>query len=103
MKVLISGGAGYIGTVLTKLLLSKGYQVTVYDNLRYKQTVLLDQTNNPNFNFIYGDVRDRDKFIPLIKQHNIIVPLAALVGAPLCEKNKNEAKDINYYQIIDIL
>ena len=57
-KVLITGGAGYLGSVLTEVLLNKGYQVTVIDNLLYKQTSLVSFSHNKNFKFIFGDVRD---------------------------------------------
>ena len=98
-KILITGGAGYIGSVLTEVLLDKGFQVTVFDNLMYKQTPLLHLCNNKNFTFIKGDVTNHKEFLPHIVNHDIILPLAAIVGAPACDINKDLAVDINYTQI----
>tara|TARA_R110001583_G_scaffold510_2_gene4639 strand:+ start:3483 stop:4427 length:945 start_codon:yes stop_codon:yes gene_type:complete len=105
-KVLITGGAGYLGSVLTELLLDKGYKVTVLDNLIYKQTSLLHLCSNTNFKFIKGDVIDLDLLKKLIPEYNIIIPLAAIVGAPACDSNKDLAIKVNYTQIqviVDIL
>jgi nucleoside-diphosphate-sugar epimerase len=98
-KILITGGAGYIGSVLTEVLLDKGFQVTVFDNLMYKQTPLLHLCNNKNFTFIKGDVTNHKEFLPHIVNHDIILPLAAIVGAPACDANKDLAVAINYTQI----
>ena len=84
-KVLITGGAGYLGSVLTELLLDKGYMVTVLDNLMYKQTSLLHLCSNTNFKFIKGDVIDFELLKKLIPEYDIIIPLAAIVGAPACD------------------
>ena len=105
-KVLITGGAGYLGSTLTDLLLDKGYVVTVLDNLIYKQTSLLHLCSNTNFKFIKGDVIDLDLLKKLIPEYNIIIPLAAIVGAPACDSNKDLAIKVNYTQIqiiVDIL
>tara|TARA_R110000772_G_scaffold236005_2_gene347657 strand:+ start:545 stop:1486 length:942 start_codon:yes stop_codon:yes gene_type:complete len=98
-KILITGGAGYIGSVLTEVLLDRGFQVTVFDNLMYKQTPLLHLCNNSNFNFIKGDVTDKKELLPHIINHDCIIPLAAIVGAPACDANQDLAVDINYTQI----
>ena len=98
-KVLITGGAGYIGSVLAELLLNKGYNVTVYDNLIYKQTSLLHLCNETRFNFIKGDVTNKKQLLPQIVNNDIIIPLAAIVGAPACDVNKDLATAINYTQI----
>ena len=86
-KVLITGGAGYLGSTLTELLLDNKYNVTVLDNLLYKQTSLLHLCSNPNFEFIKGDVTDHPLLKSLIPQYDIIIPLAAIVGAPACNEN----------------
>ena len=105
MKILITGGAGYLGSVFTRNLL-KNHEVIVYDNLMYNQTSLLDLSNNPNFTFHYGDVREWSKLKYLVEQVDVVIPLAALVGFPLCEKDKDLATSINTTQIqkiVDIL
>ena len=102
MKILITGGAGYLGSVLTRNLLKK-HEVVVYDNLMYNQTSLLDLSNNPNFTFHYGDVREWSKLKYLVEQVDVIIPLAALVGFPLCEKDKDLATSINTTQIQNIV
>jgi len=98
-NVLITGGAGYLGSTLTELLLDKGYVVTVLDNLMYKQTSLLHLCSNTNFKFIKGDVIDFELLKELVPEYDIIIPLAAIVGAPACESNKDLAVKVNYKQI----
>ena len=94
-KILITGGAGYIGSVLTPTLLDKGYLVTVLDNLMYNQTSLIHHCSNPNFKFIKADVTDYSFMEKELKNHDIIIPLAAIVGAPACKGNPLFAKSIN--------
>ena len=101
-KILITGGAGYLGSVLTRNLLKK-HEVIVYDNLMYNQTSLVDLSSNPNFTFHYGDVREWSKLKKLVEQVDIVIPLAALVGFPLCEKDKELATSINTTQIKNIV
>jgi len=98
-KILITGGAGYVGSMLATKLIETGYKVTVIDNLRFSKNSLDHLFIYRNFKFIYGDVRDKNLIKKNIKKHNIIIPLAALVGAPLCEKYKKEAKEINFASI----
>ena len=102
MKILITRGAGYLGSVFTRNLL-KNHEVIVYDNLMYNQTSLVDLSNNPNFTFHYGDVREWSKLKYLVEQVDIVIPLAALVGFPLCEKDKDLATSINTTQIQNIV
>ena len=102
MKILITGGAGYLGSVLTRNLL-KNHEVIVYDNLMYNQTSLVDLSNNPNFTFHYGDVRQWSKLKYIVEQVDVVIPLAALVGFPLCEKDKDLATSINTTQIQNIV
>jgi nucleoside-diphosphate-sugar epimerase len=101
-KILITGGAGYLGSVFTRNLL-KNHEVIVYDNLMYNQTSLVDLSNNSNFTFHYGDVREWSKLKYLVEQVDIVIPLAALVGFPLCEKDKDLATSINTTQIQNIV
>lgn len=103
VKVLITGGAGYLGTVLSQHLLSEGYQVTVLDNLRNNQTSLLHLFRNENFKFIFGDVRDKGTLQSLVMENDVVIPLAAIVGMPACKVNPQLAIDTNYGQILNIL
>lgn len=102
-KVLITGGAGYLGSVLTELLLNKGYQVTVLDNLMYKQTSVAPFVYHDNFKFILGDVRDESTFKPLVESHDVLIPLAAIVGMPACKANPQATVDINYKQVQNVV
>ena len=81
-KILVTGGAGYIGSIFVPDLLQKGYSVTVLDNFMYHQNSLLSMCYHPNLNIIVGDVRDEKLLKSEIQAHDIIVPLAAIVGAP---------------------
>mgnify|MGYP001459867401 CR=1 FL=1 len=96
MKILITGGAGYIGTVLTSQLLNNKHEVTVLDNLLYQQDSLLALCHHKMFNFIKGDATDGGLIKSLISKYDVIIPLACLVGAPLCSRNKDLAKSVNY-------
>ena len=94
-KILITGGAGYIGSVLIPKLLTEGFDVTCVDNLMYEPTSLMMATRNKNFRLIIGDARDKELMRPLIESADIIIPLACLTGAPLCNKDKTSALSVN--------
>ena len=95
MKILITGGAGYIGSGLVPMLLQKGHEVTVIDNFMFGQTSLLDCCWDPRLEVIRADVRDLD----LVREHttkaDVIIPLACLTGAPLCSQQPDTAKVVN--------
>lgn len=126
MNILITGGAGYLGSVLVGKLLAANTQaqltmgsagsefnslanelsfhrLVVYDSLMYRQVCLTDYAYMKNFEFVHGDVRDHAKLLPYIKQADIIIPLAAIVGFPACDKDPRLAKEINTDQIKFIL
>lgn len=94
--VLITGGAGYLGSVLSKELLDRGYSVTVLDNFLYRQNSLLDCCAQERFHIVRGDCRDERLITDLLRDADIIVPLAALVGAPLCDRDRIGAYTVNY-------
>ncbi len=95
MEVLITGGAGFLGSILCEHLLDEGHEVTVVDNLMYDQKNMFHLCSDPRFNFVYGDARDKTLMTSLIKTPDVIIPLAALVGAPACEKDPELAKSLN--------
>lgn len=95
MHVLITGGAGYIGSVLTPTLLAHGYSVTVLDNFMFRQTSLADCCQYDTFHVIRGDCRDEALMSKLLAKADIVIPLAALVGAPLCSRDQVGTQTIN--------
>ncbi len=95
MRILVTGGAGYLGSVLVPTLLAEGHEVTVIDNFMYGQTSLLDYCHNPQLSVIRGDVRDRALVAAQMKRADVIFPLACLTGAPLCDRDPLEAKSVN--------
>lgn len=96
-SVFITGGAGYIGTSLIPALLEKGFKVTVYDSLLFNNgDRLIPYISNKNFTFVLGDILDKEKLKNSIKNHDIVIHLAALVGFPICrEKGEKESHNIN--------
>lgn len=102
INVLITGGAGYLGSVLCEHLLNKKYQVTVVDNLIYGECNLFHFCSNPNFDFVYGDVRNENLMKNLLINADVIIPLAAIVGAPACDRDPLMAKTINLDAILMI-
>ena len=103
MKILITGGAGYLGSVITGKMLSEGHEVIVLDKLIFNQVSLLSYTSNPNFKFIHGDVRNESLLERLCDESDVIIPLAAIVGFPACASEPELAKEINFKQIINIV
>ena len=99
-KILVTGGAGYIGSVLIPKLLLEGYEVTCVDNLMYEPTSLMMATINKNFKLIVGDARDKELMKPLIEKNDVIIPLACMTGAPLCNKDKVAAASVNKDSVV---
>jgi nucleoside-diphosphate-sugar epimerase len=95
-KILVTGGAGYLGSILVPELLARGYVVTVLDCLIHGQTPLLECCANPKFDFIKGDICDEGLISKLISQFDVIMPLAAIVGALACKINQTVAKLVNH-------
>jgi nucleoside-diphosphate-sugar epimerase len=99
MNILVTGGAGYIGSILVPDLLSQGHTVTVLDNFMFKQASLNHICAHKNFHIVNGDIRKEEIIKPLLKQADVVIPLAALVGAPLCNKDDIAASTTNYHAI----
>jgi len=95
-KILVTGGAGYLGSTMVPDLLNAGYKVTVLDNFMFQQSSLNHVCNNPNFSIVKGDIRIESVMTPLLKKADIVIPLAALVGAPLCNLDPVGATTINH-------
>lgn len=95
-KILITGGGGYIGNILVSNLLNEGYKITVLDNLIHRQHAIIQNCNHENFQFCYGDVRNKSLYKDLINSNDIIINLAAYVGAPLCNRFFIEANEVNF-------
>jgi nucleoside-diphosphate-sugar epimerase len=94
-RVLITGGAGYLGSILCEHLLAAGYRVTVLDSLMYGQHSLFHFCNHSRFEFVFGDVRDESLVRRLMKEADVLIPLAAIVGAPACDRDPFLAQSVN--------
>src|SRR4030067_2043410 len=86
-KILVTGGAGYLGSTMVPELLAAGHKVTVIDNFMFGQNSLAHVCHHPNFSVLRGDIRVENTMQPLMKKADVIIPLDALVGAPLCSKD----------------
>ncbi|MEI7445337.1 MAG: NAD(P)-dependent oxidoreductase [Burkholderiales bacterium] len=101
--VLVTGGAGYIGSTLVPMLLEAGHSVTVLDSFMYRQTSLNHVCHHPRFEIVRGDIRIESTIAPLMAKADVIIPLAALVGAPLCSIDPVGARTINHDAIATML
>jgi len=95
-NILVTGGAGYLGSIMVPDLLAAGHHVTVLDNFMFDQASLNHVCNNPNFSVVKGDIRLENVMRPLLKKADVVIPLAALVGAPLCSLDPIGATTINH-------
>ncbi len=95
MKILVTGAAGYIGSIMVPALLGKGHEVIALDNFMYNQSSLLDCCHDTKLTIIRGDARDKATMTAAVKQADVIFPLACLVGAPLCAKDPVGARSTN--------
>ena len=102
-KILITGGAGYIGSILTSLLLKENYHVTVIDNLSFNQNSLLNCCSKKNFNFIKGDICNYNLINKILPDFDIVIMLACIVGAPACDKNPELAHLVNFDAHLNII
>ena len=103
MNILVTGGAGYIGSVLVPNLLSQGHAVTVIDNFMYKQTSLASSIRDVKLSLVFGDVRDESLMKEHLSKADVIIPLAAVVGAPACDNDPIAAQSINKDSILWLL
>lgn len=95
-NILVTGGAGYLGSTMVPDLLAAGHKVTVLDNFMFKQATLNHVCHHPNFSVVKGDIRVESVIAPLMKKADVIIPLAALVGAPLCSLDPVGATTVNH-------
>jgi len=103
LSILVTGGAGYIGSILVPALLAEGHRVTVLDNFMFGQAPLNQLCADPSFNVQKGDARDPDVLKPLLKEVDLIIPLAALVGAPICDNDKVAAESTNRDAVLTLM
>ncbi|MEG3639855.1 NAD-dependent epimerase/dehydratase family protein [Magnetococcus sp. PR-3] len=94
-SILVTGGAGYLGSIMVPELLAAGHKVTVLDNFMFQQASLNPQCAHPNFQVVHGDVRDENLIKSIIADFDVVIPLAALVGAPLCARDETGTITVN--------
>lgn len=102
-NILVTGGAGYIGSILVPDLVEAGHHVTVYDNFMYRQQSLNHACYKPNFNIVHGDIRNFSALKPYLQKADIVIPLAAYVGAPLCKKDPVGSESTNVHATKELL
>lgn len=102
-SILVTGGAGYLGSTMVPLLLQAGHTVTVVDNFMYRQASLNQLCCDPRFNVVRGDIRSEETMAPLLAKADVVIPLAAYVGAPLCQADPVGAQTVNYDAVLMML
>ena len=102
-NILVTGGAGYLGSIVVPDLLAEGHKVTVLDNFMYGQNSLAQVCSDPNFTVVRGDVRIKDTVRPLLAKADIVIPLAALVGAPICARDPIGAETTNHDAVLAMI
>ena len=102
-NILVTGGAGYLGSTMVPELLNAGHKVTVLDNFMFGQNSLAHVCHHPNFGVVRGDIRIENTVRPLMKNADVVIPLAALVGAPLCGKDPVGATTVNHDAVMMLL
>lgn len=102
-KILVTGGAGYLGSIMVPELLRAGHKVTVLDNFLFGQNSLSQLCADPDFDVVRGDIRTESTMKPLLAWADIVIPLAALVGAPMCAKDPVGASTTNHDAILAML
>lgn len=102
-KVLVLGGAGYLGSVLSECLCDRGYDVTIYDQLRYGKEPVSDLVDGQRCRLVEGDIRDAETLARQVKDHDAVILLAALVGEPACDRDPDETFSINVLGSINVL
>jgi nucleoside-diphosphate-sugar epimerase len=95
-RILVTGGAGYIGSILVPALLNENYEVTVLDTFLFGQATLLDYCIDPNLKVVRGDCRDKPTMDKLLRSSDVVIPLAAIVGAPACALDQTAATSTNF-------
>jgi len=103
LNILVTGGAGYLGSTMVPDLLADGHKVTVLDNFMFGQASLNHVCHNPNFSVVHGDIRIKEQIAPLLAKADVVIPLAALVGAPMCNRDPVGAKTTNHDAILMML
>ena len=103
LKIMVTGGAGYLGSIMVPELLAQGYSITVIDSLIHGQAPLLECCANPKFNFIKGDICDERLMAEHIPRFDVLIPLAAIVGAPACKINPTVTKLVNFDAHLNII
>ncbi|WP_448207975.1 NAD-dependent epimerase/dehydratase family protein [Azospirillum sp. sgz302134] len=103
LNILVTGGAGYLGSIMVPALLEAGHRVTVLDSFLFRQAPLAHVCAHPDFDIVRGDARSEEVLKPLVKDADLVIPLAALVGAPLCDADTLAATSTNRDAVLTLI